>query len=108
MNEDAGTSVAGRLLECLSSSPMPVREVSAASGIPLSIAHRLLRTLVARKYVLRLGRGRYLLGIASMKLGARADLDSTIKSSTRPIMAELTKSCRRTAHLGVFRENLVR
>lgn len=111
MNEDAGTSVAERLLDllqCLSSSPMTVRELSAASGIPLSTAHRLLRPLVARKYVLRLGRGGYVLGIASMELGARADLDSTIKSSTRPIIAELAKTCRRTAHLGVFRDNLVR
>ena len=111
MNEEAGTSVAERLLdllECLSSSPLTVREISETSGIPLSTAHRLLRPLVARKYVLRHGRGRYLLGIASLELGARADLDSIITSATRPIIADLAKTCRRTVHLGVLRDNLVR
>lgn len=109
--EDPSTSVAERLLdllECLSSSPMTAREISETCGIPLSTAHRLLRPLVARKYVLRQGRGRYLLGIASMELGARADLDSTIKNSARPIIAELAKNCSRTVHLGVLRDNLVR
>ena len=109
---DSGTtSVAERmldLLECLSSSPLTVKEISTASGIPLSTAHRLLRPLVARKYVLRHGRGRYLLGMASMELGARTDLDPIITTSTRPIIAELARVCKRTAHLGVFRENLVR
>jgi len=111
MNEEAGTSVAERLLdllECLSSSPLTVKEISETSGIPLSTAHRLLRPLVARKYVLRHGRGRYLLGIGSMELGVRADLDSIITSATRPIIADLAKTCKRTAHLGVFRDNLVR
>lgn|GEM_PF-561878 len=106
-----GTSVAERmldLLECLSSSPLTVKEISAASGIPLSTTHRLLRPLVARKYVLRHGRGRYMLGIASLELGARTDLDAIITSATRPIVADLAKACRRTAHLGAFRNNLVR
>lgn len=111
LDEGGGTSVAERMLdlfECLSSSPMTVKEISAASGIPLSTVHRLLRPLVARKYVLRHGRGRYLLGIASMELGARADLDPILTSATRPIIADLAKACKRTAHLGVFRDNLVR
>ena len=111
LDEGGGTSVAERmldLLECLSSFPLTVKELSAASGIPLSTTHRLLRPLVARKYVLRHGRGRYMLGMASMELGARTDLDPIITSTTRPVIAGLAKACKRTTHLGVFRDNLVR
>jgi len=109
--DDEGTSVAERLLdllECLSSSHLTVKEISEKSGIPLSTVHRMLRPLVARKYVLRHGRGRYLLGIASVELAARADLNAIITNAARPIIVDLAKICKRTTHLGVFRDNLVR
>lgn len=111
MNDETGTSVAERLLdllECLSSAPLTVREISERSGIPMSTVHRLIRPLVSRKYVLRQGRGRYSLGLASAELSSRVDLDAIIASASRPIIANLAKNCRRTAHLGVFRDNLVR
>lgn len=111
MNEETGTSVAERLLdllECLSSAPLTVREISEKSGIPISTVHRLIRPLLSRKYLLRQGRGRYGLGLASVELSSRADLDAIIASATRPVITNLAKNCRRTAHLGVFRNNLVR
>lgn len=111
MESDAGTSVAERLLDllgCLSSSAVTIREASEASGIPLSTVHRLMRPLVARKYALRHGRGRYVLGTASVNLGARANLDSIIVTATRPVIADLARICKCTVHLGVFRDNLVR
>ncbi len=111
MKEETGTSVAERLLdllECLSSAPLTVKEISERSGIPLSTVHRLIRPLVSRKYLLRQGRGGYSLGLASAALSSRVDLDAIITSTTRPIIADLARTCRRTAHLGVFRGNLVR
>lgn len=111
MDEETGTSVAERLLdllECLSTAPLTVREISEKSGIPISTVHRLIRPLLSRKYLLRQGRGRYGLGLASLELSSRADFDAIIASATRPIIANLARNCRRTVHLGVFRNNLVR
>jgi len=111
MDEETGTSVAERLLdllECLSTAPLTVREISEKSGIPISTVHRLIRPLLSRKYLLRQGRGRYGLGLASLELSSRADFDAIITSATRPIIANLARNCRRTVHLGVFRNNLVR
>ncbi len=111
MDEETGTSVAERLLdllECLSTAPLTVREISEKSGIPVSTAHRLIRPLLSRKYLLRQGRGRYGLGLASLALSSHADFDAIIASATRPVIANLASNCRRTVHLGVFRNNLVR
>ena len=111
MNDASSTSVVERILDligCLSSAPKTVREICEHTGIPVSTAHRLLRPLVERKFVIRQRRGLYALGIASVEIAVRADIDSIITTATRPIMADLAKTCRRTVHLGVFRDNLVR
>lgn len=111
MREETGTSVAERLLdllECLSSAPLTVRAISEKSGIPISTVHRLVRLLLSRKYLVRQDRGRYGLGLASVELSSRADLDAILTSTTRPVIANLARNCSRTAHLGVFQNNLVR
>lgn len=96
------------LLECLSGAPMSVREMVRLTGIPASTVHRLLRPLLARKYVLRHGWGTYGVGLAFEELLSRADMHVIVASMTRPVVNKLAKACGRTAHLGVFHDDLVR
>jgi DNA-binding IclR family transcriptional regulator len=75
-------------------------EVATELALPTSTAHRLLRSLEGRGYVVRIPTGRYMLGPAAAALGRRAS-DQVVAPGLRTAMERVAADTGETAFLGV-------
>jgi DNA-binding IclR family transcriptional regulator len=76
-------------------------------GLPVSTTHRLIDRLVARGYVIGLGRGRYGTGSAVLPLVRGTHLHDTMREVARPFLAKFARATRTHAHLGVLENDMV-
>lgn len=77
-----------------------VTEVARELDLPTATAHRILRALEARDYLLRSQAG-YGLGLAAVDLGQRARASIDMRWQLRAVLRELAQSTRETALLTV-------
>jgi DNA-binding IclR family transcriptional regulator len=75
-------------------------EVARTLALPTSTAHRLLRSLRGRGYVVRTRAGRYRLGPAAVALGRRAS-DHALAPSLRAALERVALETRETAFVAV-------
>jgi IclR family acetate operon transcriptional repressor len=90
------------ILESLSDSggELGLSQLVAASDLPLSTIHRLMRTLVRRGYARQLPSRRYALGPALVRLGESAS--GLLGEWARPHLRELVESLGETANLAML------
>jgi IclR family acetate operon transcriptional repressor len=104
----AATDKALELLEAVARAPgSSLTQLAEQCGIPFSTSHRLAQTLVARGFVVALGRGRYHLGPTALLLGARTSMNELLRELARPVLQQLARECRAHAHLAVYEGEMV-
>jgi DNA-binding IclR family transcriptional regulator len=77
-----------------------VTEVSRELDLPTATAHRILRALEGRSYLMRSNAG-YGLGLAAVDLGQRARASIDLRWQLRPVLRDLARATRETALLTV-------
>jgi IclR family transcriptional regulator, acetate operon repressor len=77
-----------------------VTEVSRELDLPTATAHRILRALEGRGYLMRSSAG-YGLGLAAVDLGQRARASIDLRWQLRPVLRDLARATQETALLTV-------
>ncbi len=78
-----------------------LREITGATGIGRSTAHRLLQFLVAAGYLRRLPDSSYALGPALIELGHQALAENPLTAAAAPELGRLAERVKDTVHLAV-------
>ena len=96
------------LVELISSSRGGIsgRELSAASGIPVSTVFRMLKFLSGAGYVRARG-GVYLLGTGFVRLGNMAREQNPLMTVARPVLEELSAVTMETVHLAELKDRRI-
>lgn len=81
--------------------PVPAKRLARASGIPLSTAYHLLRTLVHEGYLARTPDG-YVLGDHAWALGHRVERPGPPRARTRAILEQLRREAGAASYLAVM------
>ncbi len=76
-------------------------------GVPPATAHRIVATFERRGFLTRIGRGRYLPGMALLRLTSITTFHSVLAAASRPILETLAKQTGLNAHLGVLEGDMV-
>lgn len=84
-----------------------VGAIAAHIRLPLSTVHRQIALLEQRGFLVRTGRGRYVAGLALATTIPPDALDLALTATCRPVLKRLARETGHTAHLGVFRSNMV-
>ena len=90
------------LLEILSSAPfgMSLSDLSAAAGLHISTAHRLVNVLVDRGYAVKeAGSGKYRLTLRTFEVGSRVSRVWDLLTAARPYLDELAAVSQEAVHL---------
>ncbi len=104
----AATDKALELLEAIARTPgSSLAELAAQCAIPFSTSHRLVQALMTRGFAVSLGRGRYHLGPTAVLLGAATSMNDLLRELARPVLQELARECRASAHLAVYEGEMV-
>jgi IclR family transcriptional regulator, acetate operon repressor len=83
------------------------RALAEAAGLPYATAHRQVHTLVTRGYLTPIAKGRHVAGARLIKLGAAIDPLATLVRAARPMLLQLARTLKGTAHLGVLENDMV-
>lgn len=78
-----------------------VNELAQALELPPSHVHRLLQTLVAKRYVIRDGRRRYAIGVGALRLGGVLLRDIPLRRIGLPVLQGLMRRSRWSAVMAV-------
>ena len=91
------------LLDALAGYPDPVslKELSAATGLHPSTAHRILNDMVAKRLVDRSEPGSYRLGMRLLELGNIVKSRLNVREAALPFMQELHRRTQQTVNLSV-------
>ncbi len=91
------------LLDALASYPDPVslKELSAATGLHPSTAHRILNDMVAKRFVDRAEPGAYRLGMRLLELGNIVKSRLNVREAALPFMQSLHRKTQQTVNLSV-------
>lgn len=89
------------VLEAVEGGARTLAEVAAASGLPRSTAHRLLRALAAHGYVSLEGGFGYRLGPRLLRMAARARRDAPLRDLAQPALERLAAVTGESAQLYV-------
>jgi DNA-binding IclR family transcriptional regulator len=92
-----------RLLDALAaqSDPVALKDLSAATGLHASTAHRILNDLAAGRYVERVDNGLYQLGMRLLELGSRVKERLNVRELALPAMRALHRQTGQTINLSV-------
>jgi DNA-binding IclR family transcriptional regulator len=89
------------LLGALASGPAPLRELSEATGLARTTAHRLLLAMEVHGLVRRDGEGRFALGFALVALGQAAGTGLPLAAAAAPALARLREETGESVQLYV-------
>lgn len=93
-----------RLIETVADGARALDEITEASGIPRSTAHRLLSTLVRERYLTHAPGTGYRLGPMLIGLGFKARDQFDLTAVARPHMVRLSRRTFEAIHLGVLED----
>jgi len=82
--------------------PVGVSELAASTGMPKSSVHRVLRTLLEARYLVRHQKGTYATSIKLWELGSAALLGYELRQQATTVMDSLVQETGETAHLSVL------
>lgn len=93
-----------RLLDAISSSPVPLTltEVASRSGLPLSTTHRLLNELVDTDLVARLDK-RFVLNLHMFEIGLQIPWLRTLRETAEPLMHKYALETNQIVNLAILR-----
>ena len=104
----ASTDKALELLEAIGRAPgSSLAQLAEHCGLPFSTSHRLVQSLLARGFAVSLGRGRYHLGPTALLLGSATSMNELLRELARPVLQQLARECRASAHLAVYEGEMV-
>jgi DNA-binding IclR family transcriptional regulator len=91
------------LLDALAAHPDPVslKQLSAATGLHPSTAHRILNDMVAKRFVDRAEPGTYRLGMRLLELGNIVKSRLNVREAALPYMQALHRKTQQTVNLSV-------
>jgi len=82
---------------------LPLTEIAQRAGLPLSTAHRILRTLHAVGFIARdRDRDQYRLGLRLLELGSIVLSNMELHREALPFIEALARESGETIHLGIF------
>lgn len=87
--------------------PCSLSELSEASGVPLSTAHRIVTALIRRGYLVAERKGRYRLGAVWHIIAENYPLSPLLAEISRRSLADLARVTRAHAHLAVLEGDMV-
>ena len=109
--DDGSSSSGGKLLTVLEAiadaGGCSLADVVERSGLSFSTVHRIAGQLMERGYIVRLRRGQYRIGPATLALGRSSSIRTLLGEASRPLLGELARTCRADVHLGVFEDEMV-
>ena len=93
-----------RILETLqnSSAGLSLKAICDETGINKSTAHRFLKHLERKSYLLRTEGGAYLIGPRLAQMSACASRSATLLAVARPILSDLCGATQETVNLGIL------
>ena len=100
------SKVALILLECLDGTCHSLTEIAAATGLPLSTTHRLVRDLATWRILERTADGRYGVGLALRRIAARGFVVD-LRARAPHVLADLVQVFDAEARLGVLDDHHV-
>lgn len=77
-------------------------EIAAATGLSRSSAHRMLTSLVARRFLTLGADHRYRLGLKLMELGSQTERSLNLPEEIQSRLAKIAEDTRDTTHLGIL------
>lgn len=86
---------------------LPLTDLAAAVGLPVSTAHRLAASLEDLGLLVREKRGHYHIGPTIKELAGAHDEQSLLTRLGRPHVQRLARRHGKTAHLGIFENDMV-
>jgi IclR family transcriptional regulator, acetate operon repressor len=84
-----------------------IAALAKQADLPLATAHRFLASFCARRFVFKVGRGRYIAGLGLVRLCGWASLAPLLIKASRNRLIELSRQTKMTAHLGVLDGDMV-
>ncbi|HWR40657.1 MAG TPA: IclR family transcriptional regulator [Patescibacteria group bacterium] len=87
--------------------PVPLKEITAQTGLPKSTVYRLLSNLEAREYIRCNADTSYQLGLKLLMMSQRVEQSFELKHLARPYIVELNEYTRESVHLGMLHNNRV-
>ncbi|MFJ2621187.1 IclR family transcriptional regulator [Glutamicibacter sp. NPDC087344] len=90
------------LLELVASGYNRLDDVARLSGISRSSAHRMLSSLVAKKYLTLSVEHHYKLGVKLLELGSQAEASLDLPAEVQGMLQDISLKTRETCHLGVL------
>ena len=107
----SGSLLAGRALDVIEAiadaGPCSLAEVAERTQLAFSTVHRVAQFLIGRGYIVSAKKGYYFLGPAALRLASTLSLNDMLKTIARPVLTDLARTCRASAHLGIFDGELV-
>lgn len=92
------------ILETLSeiNSPMTLSEITEATGLSKSTAHRILRAMLDRSFVAKTDKGTYTIGFKIIEIASTHINNLELLTEAKPFLSKLTRELDLTAHLGIL------
>lgn len=92
------------ILETLSDAnrPMTLSEITAASGLSKSTAHRILCALLDRSYIAKNENGEYTIGFKIIEIAGTHINSLELLTEARPFLSKIARELDLTAHLGIL------
>lgn len=82
-------------------------QIQLICGLPAATAHRIMQTLIARRFLMHIGRGEYRLGTAAKTLAENVTFDEILAPVARRHLRHLAQQVRNHVHLGVWNDPMV-
>ena len=92
------------ILEALSveNRPMTLSEISNASGLSKSTAHRILSAMLDRSFVAKNDNGEYTIGFKIIEIAGTHINNLELLAEAKPFLSKITRELDLTAHLGIL------
>jgi IclR family acetate operon transcriptional repressor len=84
-----------------------VSALALAEGLPPASAHRIVRTLERSKFLIPIGRGKFMPGPALFDLTDGRRSEAAVAAVARPELNRLARQTRHIAHLGMLESDMV-
>lgn len=89
----------------LGTTSMP--EIQARCGLSMTTTHRIMQSLIERRFLMRTGKASYRLGSSAIALAEGMSYSDILAAAARPHLQALSKSTKSHAHLGVWNDGMV-
>ncbi|KUM29246.1 hypothetical protein AQ436_05990 [Arthrobacter sp. EpRS66] len=93
------------LLELVAAGHARLDDIAKTAQLSRSAAHRMLSSLVAKKYLTLSSEHEYKLGLKLMELGSQAETSMDLPQEIQAMLQEISTRTKETCHLGVLEDH---